>query len=74
MLCASSCSGLEKSSAATSITSGYNGSPMIGRPERRHVHPQLMGAAGAWRQPVEAIAEVLDERFGIRLARLLDRL
>ena len=32
MLCASSRNGAEKSSGATSMTLGYNGSPMIGRP------------------------------------------
>ncbi len=31
-LCASSCNGCEKSSGATSITLGYNGSPVIDKP------------------------------------------
>jgi hypothetical protein len=38
------------------------------------VHPKLMCPAGAGGQPVQAVAEMLDERLGVRLARLLDRL
>ena len=73
-LCASNPKGEEKSSGATSITSGIQRVTDDRQPQRRHVHPQLMGAAGAWRQPVQAVAEMLDQRLGIRLAGFLDGL
>ena len=53
---------------ATSMTSGYNGSPRIGSPKRGHVHPQLMRAPRARRQPIQAVAQMLDHRLRVRLA------
>src|ERR1700731_4655808 len=45
-----------------------------GQTERRHMNPQLVRAAGAWREPVEAVADRLDQRLGVGFARLGDRL
>ena len=42
--------------------------------QRRHVHAQLVCAPSPRVQPVQAVAEVLDERLGVRLTRLLDGL
>ena len=74
MLWASSRNGVEKSSRATSMTLGIQRVSDDRQAQRRHVHAQLMRAPGARRQPVQPVAEVLDERLGVRLAGLLERL
>ena len=42
--------------------------------QRRHVHPQLMRLSRPWRQPVQPVAQMLHQRFRIRLPRFFHRL
>ena len=55
MRCASNCSGALKSSSATVITLGYNGSLVISTPSDAMIYPQLVGASSMRRQPVQAV-------------------